>query len=146
MKIISKLIIFSLVLAGILACQREPENLNALKEKMQTAGYYGEYHQPNSQLEKMALNLIGVNDLLIYNDDKLHAFVFKVKDGKDPRESLDQVEDYVRRFVTFKDDGEEKEMEETGEKVKNDAKVRGQFLLVWYGDNEEDLLRAFRFF
>ncbi|MBW6497315.1 MAG: hypothetical protein K0B09_02915 [Bacteroidales bacterium] len=146
MKIFRTLIVFSLMLAGFLACQREPGNLNVLKEKMQRAGYSGEYRQPNGTLEKMALNLIGVNDLLIYHDANLKAFVFKVKEGKDPRESLEQVEDYVRRFVTFKDDGEEKEMEETWEKVKNDAKVRGQFLLVWYGDNEEGLLRAFRFF
>jgi cobalamin biosynthesis Mg chelatase CobN len=146
MKSFRKLIVFSLVMAGFLACQREPGNLNALKEKMQAAGYSGEYRQPNSTLEKMALNLIGMNDLLIYHDANLKAFVFKVKEGKDPKEALDQVEDYLRRYVTFSDDGEEKEMEEIWGKVRNDAKVRGQFLLVWYGDNEEDLLRAFRFF
>lgn len=146
MKTFSKLIVFSLVIAGILACQREPGNLNTLKERMQAAGYIGEYRQPNGTLEKMALNLIGVNDLLIYNDEQLNAFVFRVKDGKDPRESLDEVEGYLRRFVNFSDDAEKEEMEAKWEQLKKDAKVRGQFLLVWYGDNEEDLLRAFRFF
>lgn len=146
MKTFSKLIVFSLIMAGILACQREPGNLNTLKERMQAAGYSGEYRQPNGTLEKMALNLISVNDLLIYSDEQLHAFVFRVKDGKDPRESLDEVEEYLRRFVKFSTEEEERDAEQKWEQIKRDAKVRGQFLLVWYGDNEEDLLRAFRFF
>jgi hypothetical protein len=146
MKTFSKLIVFSLILAGISACQREPGNLNELRSRMEANGYNGNYRQPNGTLEKMALNLIGVDDLLIYNDEQLHAFVFRVKDGKDPRESLDEVEGYLRRFVNFSDEEEKEEMEAKWEQLKKDAKVRGQFLLIWYGDNEEDLLRVFRLF
>lgn len=146
MKTFSKLIVFSLILAGVSACQREPGNLNELRSRMEANGYIGNYRQPNGTLEKMALNLIGVNDLLIYNDEQLHAFVFRVKDGKDPRESLDEVEGYLRRFVNFSDEEEKEEMEAKWEQLKKDAKVRGQFLLIWYGDNEEDLLRVFRLF
>jgi hypothetical protein len=146
MRNLRNIIILIFVVAGMLACQREPGNLNGLKELMQTAGYKGEYKQPDSTLEKMALNLIGVNDLLIYRDDELHAFVFKVKDGKDPNKTLDDVEGYLRRFVKFSDDEEKDEMEAKWDQLKKDARVRGQYLLIWHGENQGNLLRAFRFF
>jgi hypothetical protein len=146
MRNLRNIIILIFVVAGTLACQREPGNLNGLKKLMQTAGYKGEYKQPDSKLEKMALNLIGVNDLLIYRDEELHAFVFKVKEGKDPSKTLDDVEGYLRRFVKFSDEEEKDEIEAKWEQLKKDARVRGQYLLIWHGENQENLLRAFRFF
>ena len=146
MKRLRNLIVFSILFSSIMACQREPGTLNSMKERMLANGYEGTYWQPNSRLEKMALNLIGVDDLLIYNDSTLNAFVFKVKEGKDPQKSLDQLESYVKDNVTFNTGETSQETEVTWEQIKKDAKIRGQYLLLWFGENEEDLLRIFRFF
>lgn len=146
MKSIRNLIVFSFILTGMLACQREPGTLNSLKERMLANGYEGTYWQPGSRLEKMALNLIGVDDLLVYDDENLNAFVFKVREGKDPQKSLDQLESYIKDNVTINtgDDGNGNEV--TWEQIRKDAKIRGQYILLWFGQNEEDLLRVFQFF
>ena len=146
MKNIRSLIVFIVLFLSILACQREPGNLNSMKERMLANGYEGTYWQPSSRLEKMALNLIGIEDLLIYNDSTLNAFVFKVKEGKDPQKSLDQLESYVKDNVTFNIEEGSHGNEITWEQIKKDAKIRGQYLLLWFGENEQDLLRIFRFF
>lgn len=129
-----------------MACQQDPGNLNSLKDRMMANNYSGEYWQPSSRLEKMALGLIGVDDLLVYNDDNLNAFVFKVKEGKDPKQALEELESYVRGHVTFNVENGDQSQEVTWQQIKDDAKVRGQYLLLWFGENEEDLLRIFRFF
>ncbi|MEE4178012.1 MAG: hypothetical protein V2I46_10940 [Bacteroides sp.] len=146
MKSLRGFIIFSIVLLSIISCQQEPGNLNSLKERMMANGYAGEYWQPNSKLERMALTLIGVDDLLVYNDDYLNAFVFKIKEGKDPEKALAELESYVREQVTFNVENGDQSKEVTWQQIKDDAKIRGQYLLLWFGENEEDLLRVFRFF
>ncbi|MDX9941183.1 MAG: hypothetical protein RBS53_03065 [Bacteroidales bacterium] len=146
MKSLKSSILLIFVMAGMIACQQDPGNLNSLKERMMANNYSGDYWQPSSRLEKMALNLIGVDDLLVYNDDNLNAFIFKVKDGKDPQQALDQLEQYVKDNITINTGSDGNKNEVSWEQIKEDAKVRGQYLLLWFGENEEDLLRVFRFF
>ena len=146
MKSLRSIILLIFIMASLMACQRDPGNLNSLKERMKANNYSGEYWQPSSRLEKMALNLIGVDDLLVYNDDNLKAFIFKVKDGKDPQQALDQLEQYVKDNVTINTGSDGNSNEVSWEQIKEDAKIRGQYLLLWFGENEEDLLRVFRFF
>ena len=146
MKSLKSSILLIFVMAGMIACQQDPGNLISLTERMMAINYSGDYWQPSSRLEKMALNLIGVDDLLVYNDDNLNAFIFKVKDGKDPQQALDQLEQYVKDNITINTGSDGNKNEVSWEQIKEDAKVRGQYLLLWFGENEEDLLRVFRFF
>lgn len=144
MKPLYRLIVFSFLLVGAFACQRETSNLNALKQRMQAGGNWGEYRQANNTLEKISLNLIGVNDMLMYHQAGLKAFVFKEKEGKDPLFALDEAESFLKEYLNLGAEADGKRFEEIWQTIKSDAKVRGQFLLVCHGINQANLLRAFR--
>lgn len=110
-----------------------------VKQEMTSMGYDGTFREPTGALERAAINLVGVDEMLIYESAENHIAViqFRSTNEEEIRNRIESVITFVEPYLSPEDLNNITNPQELLDK---NSVLHNNMMLVWQTEKPEDLV------
>lgn len=125
------------------SCQQEERNLEFLETEIVKLGYTGKFERPSGNFQKIALEIVGVDDFLAFKGKKDSFVIFQLKNDneKDVAERFESALSLVEGYIGAED---KKNIADSKEKIREHSFQEGKILLLWEKERPEDIVKVIR--
>ncbi len=132
-----------IILLIAVSCKQRERNLEFLEDEIVKMGYTGKFEKPSGGFQRMALELVGVEDFLAFKGDNSSFIIFEMKSGND-KDVIERVESVLSLAEGYISDEDRRNISDSKEKLRAHSFQQGNILLLWENQKPEDLVKVIR--
>lgn len=132
-----------IILLFAVSCKQSEKNLEFLEDEIVKMGYTGKFEKPSGSFQRIALELVGVEDYLAFKGEKSSFIVLEMKPGND-KDVIERVESVLSLAEGYISDEDRENIAESKEKLREHSFQQGNILLLWEDQQPEDLVKVIR--
>ncbi|MFW5706877.1 MAG: hypothetical protein ACOCX0_02815 [Bacteroidota bacterium] len=133
-------LIFVFFIFMITGCDQKQTSLDFLEQEMKQIGYEGTFERPKGVIQKTALSLMGVNDVIVFNSPGSTLLIAQLSEGnnKDMTEQLESLLSIAEPYISEKD---KDNLHRSKEMIRERSIQHNQIVLMWQDQKPEDLVK-----
>lgn len=130
---------FIVITILLISCQKKERDMEFVKQEMTNMGYDGTFREPSGTLETTAINLVGIDEMLIYESAGNHIVVlqFRSTNEEEIRNRIESVITFVEPFLSPEDIDN---INNHRELLDENSVIHNNMMLVWQTEKPEDLV------
>lgn len=130
---------FIVITILLISCQKKERDMEFVKQEMTNMGYDGTFREPSGTLETTAINLVGIDEMLIYESAGNHIVVlqFRSTNEEEIRNRIESVITFVEPFLSPEDIDN---INNHRELLDENSLIHNNMMLVWQTEKPEDLV------
>jgi hypothetical protein len=131
---------FIIITLLFISCQKKERDMEFVKQEMTEMGYDGTFREPTGTLEKTAINLVGIDEMLIYESQGNHIVVlqFRSTNEDEIRNRIESVITFVEPYLSPEDMDN---INNHKELLDRNSIIHNNMMLVWQTERPEDLVK-----
>lgn len=136
---IKSIIIFIAMAITFFSCQKKERDLQYIQQEMIELGYEGTFREPSTSLERAAISLVGIDEMLIYEEIDNHIVIlqFKSTNEEEIRNRIESVITFLEPYLSPEDINN---ITNAKELLDNNTIIHNNIMLAWQSERPENLI------
>ncbi len=142
-KTLPFLFVMAALSTAFISCHKMPKNMDYIQDEMVRMGYNGKIERPSGTFEKAAMGLMGVEDLMAYNNGMESFAIIKFKNATE--EEIDSRIQNIMSFIELYIAGEDYDkLSKTKELIQKQSILHNNIMVVWQYEKPDDVIKLIK--